>query len=96
MTNPNTKFVLYVYADYRKEVEIQLLKIFNTKEEAIAHFKANYTRTAQEKEYDEESGEKDGDPAEYVCARDTVFDGRGKAFRDFFGSRYAIQEVEMA
>jgi hypothetical protein len=101
----NRTFTVLVYVDYRKEVEIEILKSFMKKEAAIAfanktlqfseqQFKEKYPEYFQE---EEESGEHMREVGEYVRLEpsNVIFQKRMRAYKDFFDPILAVVENEI-
>ncbi len=97
--NDEILYVLYVYADYRKEVEIEMLGVFSSKEKAIqqAEIEINKNITDLEDNALEEETTLDeimNRKPEYVCARGGIYDKPG-IYLDFFGARFVVVPVPL-
>lgn len=97
-------YVVYVYADYRKEVEIDVIRVFLKKEDALA-FAEKFLSDHKKVEHEHDDEHDDGDntvpriDAEYVTAHHTTFDKPVDTYTPsdrtygYFHPRIAIQEV---
>jgi hypothetical protein len=89
-------FVAFVYADYSKEVEIEILFSFHKKEDAVKWAEAWIAaakRKAETSEFFEEDEEREKETSEYVIAHNVVWDKYAYQYKCFFGPRLAISEV---
>ena len=86
-----SSYVVYVYADYRKEVEIKILKVFNTKQLAI-----NYTKSITKTKWNDDN-KHDEQEDEYTTAHDSCYDNpaiKSKEWECYFSPRVCVQEVK--
>jgi hypothetical protein len=79
----NTVYVVYIYEDYRKEVDIEVLAVFTSRDTAIDYAKDLCTDKDESDDLDVE--------AEYVTAIDAIFDG----YCPSRGRRLAVQETKL-
>jgi hypothetical protein len=95
----NSIFTAVVYVDYRKEVEIEILKSFMKKEAAIDF--ANKELQSSEQEYKEKypghfQEEEDSEVGEYVQLHgNVIFQKPMRTYKGFFGPILAIVENEV-
>ena len=100
----DTYYTVLVFVDYRKEVEIDILKVFPDQEQALVYAhrtledaKAN-AKIKYGREGDDEEENEDGnlnDEREYVFLRGKkLLEKKMATYRDFFSPILAVVEVD--